>query len=101
MNPDRLAELEEERRFLLRSLADLEREHEAGDVDRVDYRALKDGYTVRAAAVLRDRGGPRGAAAQAAVVGPSVVAAWVIGRARRGGALRMVGGSLVRATPRR
>lgn len=54
VNPDRLAELEEERRFLLRSLADLEREHEAGDVDEVDYRALKDGYTVRAAATLRE-----------------------------------------------
>ena len=50
---DRLAELEEERRFLLRSLDDLEREHEAGDVDDRDYETLQDGYTVRAAAVLR------------------------------------------------
>jgi tetratricopeptide (TPR) repeat protein len=54
MNPDRLAELEEERRFLLRSLDDLEREHAAGDVDDVDYRELRDGYTVRAAATLRE-----------------------------------------------
>lgn len=54
VSPDRLAELEDERRFLLRSLADLEREYEAGDVDDVDYRALKDGYTVRAAATLRE-----------------------------------------------
>lgn len=53
MNPDRLAELEAEQRFLLRSLGDLEREHEAGDVDEVDYRELKDGYTVRAAATMR------------------------------------------------
>jgi tetratricopeptide (TPR) repeat protein len=53
IDPDRLAELEEERRFLLRSLGDLEREHAAGDVDDVDYRELKDGYTVRAAATLR------------------------------------------------
>jgi tetratricopeptide (TPR) repeat protein len=53
MTPDRLAELEEERRFLLRSLADLERERDAGDVDDVDYEALRDGYTVRAAATLR------------------------------------------------
>ncbi|MGH9133764.1 MAG: hypothetical protein ACRDZZ_07490 [Ilumatobacteraceae bacterium] len=53
MNPERLAELEDERRFLLRSLADLEREHEAGDVDADDYRTLREGYTVRAAAVLR------------------------------------------------
>ncbi len=50
---DRLAELEEERRYLLRSLKDLEREREAGDVDDDDYHTLKDGYTVRAAAVLR------------------------------------------------
>jgi hypothetical protein len=54
VDPDRLARLEDERRFLLRSLADLEREHAAGDVDEVDYRALKDGYTVRAAATLRE-----------------------------------------------
>lgn len=53
MNPDRLAELEEERRFLLRSLDDLEREYEAGDVDDVDYETLKDGYVSRAASVLR------------------------------------------------
>ena len=53
MNPDRLAQLEEERRFLLGSLTDLEREHDAGDVDETDYATLKDGYTVRAADVLR------------------------------------------------
>jgi tetratricopeptide (TPR) repeat protein len=52
-NPDALAELEEERKFLLRSLADLEREHDAGDVDDVDYQELRDGYTVRAAHTLR------------------------------------------------
>lgn len=51
---DRLAALEEERRFLLRSLTDLEREHDAGDVDDLDYQTLKDGYTVRAAKVLRE-----------------------------------------------
>jgi hypothetical protein len=53
VDPDRLAELEEERRFLLRSLVDLEREHAAGDVDDADYATLKDGYTARAADVLR------------------------------------------------
>lgn len=60
LNADQLAELEEERRFLLHSLADLEREHAAGDVDDVDYRTLKDGYTARAAEVLRalDAGRP-------------------------------------------
>ncbi|HUP71520.1 MAG TPA: hypothetical protein VM282_00590 [Acidimicrobiales bacterium] len=45
--------LEEERDFLLRSLDDLEREREAGDIDDADYEALRDDYTVRAAAVLR------------------------------------------------
>lgn len=50
---DRIAELEEERRFLLRSLKDLEREHDAGDVDDDDHATLRDGYTVRAATVLR------------------------------------------------
>jgi hypothetical protein len=53
VNPDRLAELEEERRFLLRSLRDLDAEHEAGDVDDHDYATLRDGYTKRAATVLR------------------------------------------------
>ena len=53
MNPDRLAELEDERRFLLRSLRDLDAEHAAGDVDDIDYATLRDGYTARAADVLR------------------------------------------------
>jgi tetratricopeptide (TPR) repeat protein len=53
LDPDRLAALEEERDFLLRSLDDLEREHDAGDVDDTDYDALKDDYTARAASVLR------------------------------------------------
>jgi tetratricopeptide (TPR) repeat protein len=49
---DALADLEEQRRFLLQSLKDLDREHEAGDIDDVDYRTLRDDYTARAAAVL-------------------------------------------------
>lgn len=53
VDADRRAALEEQREFLLRSLEDLEREHEAGDVDEHDYVALKDDYTARAAAVLR------------------------------------------------
>jgi len=57
---DRLAELEEERRYLLRSLTDLEEEHEAGDVDDLDYRTLRDAYTVRAADVLRQIEAGRG-----------------------------------------
>jgi tetratricopeptide (TPR) repeat protein len=54
--------LVEERDFLLRSLRDLEAEHQAGDLDEVDYRSLKDDYTARAADVLRaieDRRSPR------------------------------------------
>lgn len=53
LDPDALAALEEERDFLLRSLDDLEREHDAGDVDDTDHQALKDDYTARAAAVIR------------------------------------------------
>jgi hypothetical protein len=53
IDPDRLAELEEERRFLLDSLRDLEREYQYGDVDHHDYLVLREGYTVRAAEVLR------------------------------------------------
>lgn len=54
MNPDRLADLEDERRFLLRSLRDLDAELAVGDVDRADYDTLRDGYVKRAAVVLRD-----------------------------------------------
>jgi hypothetical protein len=50
---DELAELEAERSFLLRSLRDLDAEHAAGDVDEHDYATLRDGYTRRAADVLR------------------------------------------------
>ena len=39
MNPDRLAELEEERRFLLASIRDLDRERSVGDVDEADQLA--------------------------------------------------------------
>jgi tetratricopeptide (TPR) repeat protein len=53
IDPDALAALEEERDFLLRSLDDLEREHDAGDVDDTDYAELKDDYTARAANAIR------------------------------------------------
>jgi cytochrome c-type biogenesis protein CcmH/NrfG len=52
-DPDSLASLESERDFLLRSIADLENEREAGNLDEERYRSLKDDYTARAAAVLR------------------------------------------------
>ena len=48
-----MSEPADQRDFLLRSLEDLEREHEAGDLDDADYIALKDDYTARAAAALR------------------------------------------------
>lgn len=54
MTPDALTRLEEERRFLLESIRDLDRERAAGDVDDSDHVALRDGYVARAAAVMRE-----------------------------------------------
>jgi len=51
--PPRLLELESERAFAIRSLEDLEREHDAGDVDSEDYLALRSRYVERAADALR------------------------------------------------
>lgn len=53
LDPDELAALEDQRDFLLRSLEDLEREREAGDLDEHDYETLKDDYTGRAAETIR------------------------------------------------
>lgn len=53
LRADEVAALEDQRDFLLRSLDDLEQEHEAGDVDEHDYTALRDDYTARAARVIR------------------------------------------------
>lgn len=58
---DALAAQEEQRRFLLASLADLEREHAAGELDDDDYRQLKDDYTARAAALLKEIDGGKAA----------------------------------------
>ncbi len=55
------ASLEQERDFLLASLRDLEAEHEAGDIEDLDYEGLRDDYTARTAAVLRALDGPSGA----------------------------------------
>lgn len=52
-DPDDLVALEEQRDFLLRSLDDLDREHEAGDLTDEDHATLRDDYTVRAAEALR------------------------------------------------
>ncbi|MBX3312930.1 MAG: hypothetical protein KF906_01305 [Actinobacteria bacterium] len=43
----------DEREFLLGSLEDLEREHDAGDLTDEDYETLRDDYTSRAAKALR------------------------------------------------
>lgn len=51
--PGELADLESERDFLLRSIADLESERQAGNLDAEQYQSLRDDYTARAAAVLR------------------------------------------------
>ena len=53
LDPDALADLEEQRDLLLRSLDDLEREHEAGELDTADHEALRDETTRRTAAVVR------------------------------------------------
>lgn len=53
MTDDERAELEAERDFLLRSLQDLQREHDVDDVADDDYRVLVDSYTARAAEVIR------------------------------------------------
>jgi tetratricopeptide (TPR) repeat protein len=53
LSPDRLVELEIERDFLLTSLADLEAEHAAGDLDTADFEELQADYTVRTADVIR------------------------------------------------
>lgn len=50
---DDLAALEDQKRFLLRSLADLDRERDAGDLDETDHATLHADYTHRAAEVIR------------------------------------------------
>ena len=79
MNPDQLAELEEERRFLLRSITDLDREHLYGDVDDNDYQTLRDGYTARAASVLRAIDDGHVEISKPRQRRPKVLIAWVVG----------------------
>jgi cytochrome c-type biogenesis protein CcmH/NrfG len=78
VNPDQLAELEEQRRFLLRSITDLDREHQYGDVDDHDYATLRDGYTARAASVLRAIEAGH-AELPKRVRRPKVLAMWIVG----------------------
>ncbi len=79
MNPDQLAELEEQRRFLLRSITDLDREHRFGDVDDHDFETLRDGYTARAAAVLRAIEAGQAEAPARRLRRPKMLAAWILG----------------------
>lgn len=53
LDPDHLARLEHDRDYLLRSLDDLDAEHDAGDLDDHDHRELTDDYTRRLADVIR------------------------------------------------
>jgi len=71
----RASELEDERRALLRSIADLDAELAAGDITQSDYRLLRDRYTVRAASVLRALQTRRGAPSGDAATAPSSVTA--------------------------
>lgn len=53
LDPDALAALEDQRSFLRRSISDLQREHEAGDLDEADFRVLSEDYAARLASVER------------------------------------------------
>ena len=79
INPDDLARLEDERRFLLRSITDLDREFEAGDLDEVDYHTVRDGYTARAAAVMRSLDEGAAQLPQRKPVRRGRAAAWIVG----------------------
>lgn len=82
--PDpRHAALTEARDHLLRSLDDLEEEHDAGDLDDDDYRALKADYTTRAAEAIRaleaDATVRRPSGEPGVSRSPARTAAWVVG----------------------
>jgi tetratricopeptide (TPR) repeat protein len=80
LSPDRLVELEEERDFLLASLADLEAEHAAGDLDDADFEQLHADYTVRTADLIRqieDRNAKVAAAGRPRSTGTTI--AWIVG----------------------
>ena len=64
LDPDALAQLEQEQGFLLTSLDDLDAELAAGDLDRGDHAQLTDDYTRRLAEVTRAIGERRQAFAE-------------------------------------
>ena len=77
---DRFHELGERRDFLLRSIDDLEREHEAGDLIEADFDLLHRDYSRRAAEVLREI--ENGAAPVTARIAPTPVQAAIARKAR-------------------
>lgn len=80
LSPGRLFELEEERRFLLASLADLEAEHSAGDLADDDFQQLHADYTVRTADLIRQIDDRNATVAVAAPNRRTVkTAAWLVG----------------------
>lgn len=85
LDPDALAALEDERAFLLRSIADLDAELAAGDIDEADHAALHDDYTRRAAEVIRAIEADRDAFAAVPGFGWRSVLVWVVGLAVLGG----------------
>jgi cytochrome c-type biogenesis protein CcmH/NrfG len=72
-------ELEARREFLIRSLADLEAERDAGNIDDETYDRLHGDYTARAAAVLRELDGEKVTASPEAPAVPAGRRALVIG----------------------
>jgi tetratricopeptide (TPR) repeat protein len=62
---EKIRELQERKDFLLRSIDDLEREHEAGDLTDADYNLLHRDYSRRAADVLKELDGVDAPTAQA------------------------------------
>lgn len=71
----RAAALDDQLDFLRRSLEDLDREHEAGEVDERDFASLRDRYTARLAEVEASlAAGPATAAGPAAAAGPATAA---------------------------
>lgn len=72
-------ELEEQRDFLLASIRDLDAELAAGDIEPADHQHLREDYTARAAAILRQLETPGAAATPAASPAPAPAA----GRGRR------------------
>lgn len=86
-----LAELEEQRQFLLGSLDDLQAEHEAGDIDDVDYEELKADYTLRLADTQRSLEAKKNLVPTKPPASKGKAAAWVMGLA----VLGLVAGILV------